>query len=176
MLASLWGVALLTWAPLMIEIGLAASLLLAQRRRWRLFVAGALFHLSIAVMTAIWSFALAMIGGLVVLCLPLGSHLHVTVPEAVRGLLRQGTAVPELPAGADSGAKPEAEYERTTPRHASSPPTGPSAPVGWQPGRLRPAAPDPDPLTRCDRQLTGPRTDREAVRGPCGATGGDEIS
>ncbi|MYX17559.1 HTTM domain-containing protein [Streptomyces sp. SID8374] len=129
-LASPWGVALLTWAPLMIEIGLAASLLLAQRWRWRLFAAGVLFHLSIAVMMGLWSFALAMIGGLVVLCFPLGSHLHVTVPEAVRGALRRGTAVPELTAGADSGAKPEAEYERTTPRHASSASPGPSAPVG----------------------------------------------
>ncbi|WP_331254334.1 sporulation-delaying protein SdpB family protein [Streptomyces halstedii] len=143
-LASPLGVALLTWVPLVIEIGLAASLLLAQRWRWRLFAAGVLFHLSIAVMMGLWSFALAMIGGLVVLCLPLGSHLHVTLPEAVRGMAgRRGTAAPNLPAGTEGGANREAEdakdakdakdaeYEREPVRHASSAgPSGPSAPAG----------------------------------------------
>ncbi|MFF9347418.1 sporulation-delaying protein SdpB family protein [Streptomyces sp. NPDC014734] len=107
-LASPLGVALLTWVPLVIEIGLAASLLLAQRWRWRLFAAGVLFHLSIAVMMGLWSFALAMIGGLVVLCFPLGAHLNVTVPEAVRGLLRRGTAAPDPATGKDDGAEPDA--------------------------------------------------------------------
>ncbi|AEN14050.1 hypothetical protein GTW44_19105 [Streptomyces sp. SID8360] len=130
-LASPLGVALLTWVPLLIEIGLAASLLLAQRWRWRLFAAGVLLHLSIAVMMGLWSFALAMIGGLVVLCFPLGSHLHVTPPEAVRELLRRGTAAPALAAVKDDAVEPEARDEQEPPRHASpSAPPGPSAPVG----------------------------------------------
>ncbi|MFD6532732.1 sporulation-delaying protein SdpB family protein [Streptomyces sp. NPDC060184] len=103
-LASTAGVALLTWIPLAIEISLAASLLLAQRWRWRVFAAGVLFHLSIAVMMGLWSFALAMIGGLVILCFPLGSHLDVTPPRAVRRMLRRNTdAHPDLPAPAADG-------------------------------------------------------------------------
>ncbi|MFI0719536.1 sporulation-delaying protein SdpB family protein [Streptomyces sp. NPDC021224] len=93
-LASPTGVALLIWTPLVIEIGLAASLLLAQRWRWRVFAAGVLFHLSIAVMMGLWSFALAMIGGLVVLCFPLGSHLSVTPPQIARKILRRPATPP----------------------------------------------------------------------------------
>ncbi|MFE4450042.1 sporulation-delaying protein SdpB family protein [Streptomyces sp. NPDC056796] len=133
-LASPLGVALLTWVPLVIEMGLAASLLLAQRWRWRLFAAGVLFHLSIAVMMGLWSFALAMIGGLVVLCFPLGSHLDVTPPEAVRAVFRRNTGATDRPEGAGDGAKPEAEDGQEPfgpPVPAGSPGTpGPSAPAG----------------------------------------------
>ncbi|MXG29069.1 hypothetical protein GRQ63_25985 [Streptomyces sp. YIM 132580] len=123
-LASPWGVALLTWAPLAIEIGLAASLLLAQRHRWYLLAAGVLLHLSIAVMMGLWSFALAMIGGLVVLCFPLGSHFHVTLPEPVRRAFRRPAPAPGPPAGADDGAqpRPDGEREPVPARHAPSAP------------------------------------------------------
>ncbi|MFE4690166.1 sporulation-delaying protein SdpB family protein [Streptomyces sp. NPDC056749] len=130
-LASPTGVALLTWVPLAIEFGLAASLLLAQRLRLRLFAAGVLFHLSIAVMMGLWSFALAMIGGLVVLCLPLGSHLEVTLPGTVRRMLRPGTVDPDLPAGKGDGVERDAEDGQEPLEKASASGTsGPSVPAG----------------------------------------------
>ncbi|WP_103501958.1 sporulation-delaying protein SdpB family protein [Streptomyces sp. SM14] len=75
MLALPVGVAVLTWLPLFVEIALAACLLVRQRLRYWLLAAGVGFHLSIAVMMGLWSFAFAMWGGLVLLCLPLGAHL-----------------------------------------------------------------------------------------------------
>ncbi|MGW2473200.1 sporulation-delaying protein SdpB family protein [Streptomyces sp. NPDC001665] len=104
LLASPLGVALLTWTPLAIEIGLAASLLLAQHWRWRLLAAGVLFHLSIAAMMGLWSFALAMIGGLVLLCSPLGSQLHVTLPKSLQPGLRRSAATPNSAPGRDDRA------------------------------------------------------------------------
>ncbi|MDH6229325.1 MULTISPECIES: sporulation-delaying protein SdpB family protein [Streptomyces] len=71
------GVALLTWTPLAIEISLVLSPLLPPRLRWWVMGAGFLFHLGIALMMGLWSFALAMSGGILVLCLPLGSALHI---------------------------------------------------------------------------------------------------
>lgn len=81
------GVAMITWVPLFIEISLAATLLLPQRVRWGLLAAGLGFHLCIAVMMGLWSFSMSMWGGLLLLCLPLGSslsrrHTSATVPEA----------------------------------------------------------------------------------------------
>ncbi|GGP53042.1 sporulation-delaying protein SdpB family protein [Streptomyces sindenensis] len=70
------GVAALTWVPLFIELGLALALLLPRRGRLYLLAAGFLFHLSIALMMGLWSFAFAMWAGLVLLCLPLGAHLR----------------------------------------------------------------------------------------------------
>ncbi|WPO76203.1 sporulation-delaying protein SdpB family protein [Streptomyces sp. KN37] len=70
-----WGVALMTWVPLFIEIALAAALLLPQRLRYTVMSAGLLFHFSIGMMMGLWSFALAMAGGLVVLCLPAGAAI-----------------------------------------------------------------------------------------------------
>ncbi|MFD7510232.1 hypothetical protein ACFV5N_12950 [Streptomyces sp. NPDC059853] len=62
--------------PLLIEISLAATLLIPQRYRWHLLIAGLSFHLCIATMMGLWSFALTMWGGLFLLCLPLGGSLH----------------------------------------------------------------------------------------------------
>ncbi|MBB1262015.1 sporulation-delaying protein SdpB family protein [Streptomyces alkaliterrae] len=70
-----WGVAALTWLPLVVEMLLCASLLLPQRVRWHVMWAGLFFHLMIAVVMGLWSFALAMSGGVVLLCAPLGAHL-----------------------------------------------------------------------------------------------------
>lgn len=71
------GVALMTWVPLVIELSLAISLLLPQRQRWWVMSAGLFFHLSIALIMGLWSFALAMAGGILVLCQPLGGSIHV---------------------------------------------------------------------------------------------------
>ncbi|MDX3853408.1 sporulation-delaying protein SdpB family protein [Streptomyces sp. AK02-01A] len=80
----LW-VALLTWVPLLIELSLAASLLLPLKVRKVLLVVGLAFHLSIAVMTGLWSFAAAMWGGLALLCLPLGTSLSLRKAHAPTG-------------------------------------------------------------------------------------------
>ncbi|MFE4589581.1 sporulation-delaying protein SdpB family protein [Streptomyces laurentii] len=66
------GVALMTWLPLVIELSLAAALLLPQKVRWILLPVGILFHLGIAVVMGLWSFALAMSAGLLFLLAPLG--------------------------------------------------------------------------------------------------------
>lgn len=80
------GTALVTWVPLLIEISLAATLLLPQRARWALLTAGIAFHLSTAVLMGLWSFALSMCGGLVLLCVPLGGTLYrPQTPPAERG-------------------------------------------------------------------------------------------
>ncbi|MET7852278.1 sporulation-delaying protein SdpB family protein [Streptomyces avermitilis] len=68
------GVAAMTWGPLILEIALAAALLMPQRVRWMLLPAGILFHLSIAVVMGLWSFAIAMWAGLLLLLAPLGHH------------------------------------------------------------------------------------------------------
>ncbi|MFJ1845512.1 hypothetical protein [Streptomyces sp. NPDC088146] len=73
--------ALMTWLPLVIEGSLAVSLLLPQRLRWWTPGAGLLFHLLIALMMGLWSFALAMAGGILVLCLPLGSTIRLHADE-----------------------------------------------------------------------------------------------
>ncbi|MET9763122.1 hypothetical protein ABZ016_29465 [Streptomyces sp. NPDC006372] len=77
------GVAAMTWGPLALEIALAAALLMPQRVRWMLLPAGILFHLSIAVVMGLWSFALAMWAGLLLLLSPLGHD-----PD-FKGLLRR---------------------------------------------------------------------------------------
>ncbi|MCL8015167.1 sporulation-delaying protein SdpB family protein [Streptomyces sp. AS02] len=66
------GVAAMTWGPLVIEIALAAALLMPQKVRWILLPAGVLLHLSIAVVMGLWSFAFAMWAGLLLLLAPLG--------------------------------------------------------------------------------------------------------
>ncbi|MEW2299147.1 sporulation-delaying protein SdpB family protein [Streptomyces sp. NPDC006655] len=76
-LANPVGVAALTWTPLFIEISLSAALLVPQRVRYVLLAAGMSFHLCIAVMMGLWSFALAMWAGLLLLCLPLGGELRM---------------------------------------------------------------------------------------------------
>nr|WTB09143.1 HTTM domain-containing protein [Streptomyces antimycoticus] len=79
-LANPIGVAALTWIPLFIEISLAATLLVSQRARYVLLMAGVGFHLCIAVMMGLWSFALAMWAGILLLCLPLGGELRKREP------------------------------------------------------------------------------------------------
>ncbi|MBH1938633.1 HTTM domain-containing protein [Streptomyces sp. AV19] len=71
------GVGLMTWVPLVIELSLAICLLLPQRLRWWVMNAGLFFHLSIALVMGLWSFALAMAAGILVLCQPLGGSIHI---------------------------------------------------------------------------------------------------
>jgi antimicrobial peptide system SdpB family protein len=81
------GVAAMTWGPLVLELALAAALLMPQRVRWMLLPAAVLFHLSIAVTMGLWSFAFAMWAGLLLLLAPLGHDpdikqlLRRTTPE-----------------------------------------------------------------------------------------------
>ncbi|MFJ5803713.1 sporulation-delaying protein SdpB family protein [Streptomyces decoyicus] len=70
------GVALMTWVPLVIELSLAVALLLPQRYRYWAMWLGFFFHLCIASVMGLWSFALAMAAGITVLCMPLGSHIR----------------------------------------------------------------------------------------------------
>ncbi|MER5938256.1 sporulation-delaying protein SdpB family protein [Streptomyces sp. NPDC001928] len=86
------GVAAMTWGPLVLEIALAAALLMPQKVRWILLAAGVLFHLSIAVVMGLWSFAFAMWAGLLLLLAPLGHD-----PDLARILraLRRRTRTPE---------------------------------------------------------------------------------
>ncbi|MFJ6783215.1 sporulation-delaying protein SdpB family protein [Streptomyces yangpuensis] len=78
------GVAALTWGPLVLEIVLAAALLLPQRVRWMLLPAGVLFHLGIAVVMGLWSFAFAMWAGLLLLLTPYGHDPRLALPRRRR--------------------------------------------------------------------------------------------
>ncbi|MCH0541064.1 HTTM domain-containing protein [Streptomyces sp. MUM 203J] len=77
------GVAAMTWLPLVVELSLAASLLMPQKVRWRLLPFGVLLHLTIAITMGLWSFAFAMWAGLLLLLAPLGHDPDIT------GLLRR---------------------------------------------------------------------------------------
>ncbi|MGW2703535.1 sporulation-delaying protein SdpB family protein [Streptomyces sp. NPDC001340] len=101
------GVAVMTWAPLFLELSLAAALLLPQKVRWMLLPAGVLFHLGIAVVMGLWSFALAMWAGLFLLLAPLGHDPDVT--GLARSLLRSRTRTTATPSGT-----PEAKSEAVT--------------------------------------------------------------
>lgn len=84
------GVAAMTWGPLLLEIALAAALLMPQRVRWMLLPAGILFHLGIAIVMGLWSFAIAMWAGLLLLLSPLGHDPDFK--QLLRGASRQPTA------------------------------------------------------------------------------------
>lgn len=68
------GVAALSWLPIALELALAASPLMSQRARWVLLPLGIAFHLGIALLMGLWSFALAMGAGLFLLLSPVGHH------------------------------------------------------------------------------------------------------
>ncbi|MFE7933361.1 sporulation-delaying protein SdpB family protein [Streptomyces sp. NPDC057456] len=88
------GVAAMTWGPLVLELALAAALLMPQKVRWALLPAGVLFHLCIAVVMGLWSFALAMCAGLLLLLTPFGHD-----PDFARMLRRttRQSAIPQPP-------------------------------------------------------------------------------
>ncbi len=80
------GVALVTWAPLMIELALALAILLGPRKKRVLLVTGIAFHGTIAVTMGLVSFALAMTGALLLYLLPVGSHIAArgTPPDVAK--------------------------------------------------------------------------------------------
>lgn len=94
------GVAAMTWGPLVLEIALAAALLMPQRVRWMLLPAGILFHLFIAVVMGLWSFAIAMWAGLLLLLSPLGHD-----PDFKRLLRRASRQPTESQARSDESAE-----------------------------------------------------------------------
>ncbi|WP_061918936.1 sporulation-delaying protein SdpB family protein [Streptomyces bungoensis] len=89
------GVAIMTWLPLVLELSLAAALLLPQKVRWMLLPAGILFHLGIAVVMGLWSFALAMWAGLLLLLAPLGHDPDLA--WLIRPRARTTASQPERP-------------------------------------------------------------------------------
>lgn len=71
--ATSWGVLLMTWIPILIEFTLAISLVMSPRvRRWLLPI-GVVFHVSIGIVMGLGSFSLVMIGALILLLLPVGA-------------------------------------------------------------------------------------------------------
>jgi len=68
----------LTWTPLAIEFALAISILLRPAYRWFLLPAGVALHLCIAMTMGLWSFAVTMMGAIVLLLVPPGTHLRDT--------------------------------------------------------------------------------------------------
>ena len=64
------GVALLTWTPIALELALATSILMSPRARRILLPVGISFHLAIAAMMGLVSFAFSMIAALILLLWP----------------------------------------------------------------------------------------------------------
>jgi sporulation delaying protein B len=65
-----FGAAVMTWGPIALELALALSLLMAVRARRTLLVLGISFHLAIAAMMGLVSFALSMVAALILLLRP----------------------------------------------------------------------------------------------------------
>ncbi|CAM5320440.1 sporulation-delaying protein SdpB family protein [Streptomyces abikoensis] len=99
------GIAALTWLPIALELALAASPLMSQRARWMLLPLGVAFHLGIAVLMGLWSFALAMGAGLLLLLGPVGHHFPFLSPD--RSRKKKTSSCAPAPPGDDSPATPE---------------------------------------------------------------------
>ncbi|MEU1372201.1 sporulation-delaying protein SdpB family protein [Streptomyces triculaminicus] len=78
------GVAALTWLPIALELALAASPVMSQRARWILLPLGIAFHLGIAALMGLWSFAFAMWAGLFLLLSPVGHSFPLLSPDRSR--------------------------------------------------------------------------------------------
>ena len=63
-LSNPYGVALLTWGTMLLEITLFCAILMSKRSRYILFILGLLFHLSIIVIHGLFSFFISMSAGL----------------------------------------------------------------------------------------------------------------
>ncbi|MFG2177811.1 sporulation-delaying protein SdpB family protein [Streptomyces abikoensis] len=120
------GVAALTWLPIALELALAASPLMSQRARWVLLPLGISFHLGIAVLMGLWSFALAMGAGLFLLLSPIGHSFPLLSPD--RSQKKQTPSCAPASSGGPSPATPE-------PATPSSPatPTSPTSPRPFVP-------------------------------------------
>lgn len=71
------GVALVTWAPLAIELAIALAILMGARAKRVLLFTGIAFHGVIALTMGLVSFAFAMTGALLLYLLPTGTHIDV---------------------------------------------------------------------------------------------------
>lgn len=69
--------ALLTWGTLVLELLLAVGLLLPERARQRVLLAGIAFHSAIAITMGLVSFGLAMFGALILYLRPVDQPLHL---------------------------------------------------------------------------------------------------
>lgn len=98
------GIAALTWLPIALELALAASPLMSQRARWVLLPLGIAFHLGIAVLMGLWSFALAMWAGLFLLLSPIGHSFPALSTN--RSEKRQTPSCAPASPGDDSPATP----------------------------------------------------------------------
>lgn len=67
-----WVLAGATWGPVLLELALGLSLVLPRASRRILLVLGVGFHLGIAILMGLWSFAFVMTGGLLLLLAPRG--------------------------------------------------------------------------------------------------------
>ncbi|TFD85084.1 hypothetical protein E3T61_18335 [Cryobacterium lactosi] len=91
-------VAAVTWGTLLLEFFLGISIFIPRKYRLVLLPLGVAFHLGIAVLMGLWSFAFAMWGGLILLLWPEGNLLEL-VKKLARTALRQrrlGSSSPAL--------------------------------------------------------------------------------
>ncbi|UQI46482.1 hypothetical protein M1P56_20080 [Streptomyces sp. HU2014] len=90
------GIAALTWLPVALELALAAALLMPQRRRWALLPLGIAFHLGIAVLMGLWSFAFAMWAGLFLLLTPIGHSFPFRASSRSRKTTTPSVSAPPI--------------------------------------------------------------------------------
>jgi antimicrobial peptide system SdpB family protein len=89
------GVALLTWAPLVLEFTLAIAIVLRPPAKRVLLVLGIGFHSTIALTMGLVSFDFAMSGALLLYLLPIGHHLRrPAVWDEWAGRIRVAVAKP----------------------------------------------------------------------------------
>ena len=91
-------VAAVTWGTLLLEFFLGISIFLPRKYRRVLLPLGVAFHLGIAVLMGLWSFAFAMWGGLILLLWPEGNLLQSVKKFAGTALRqrREGSFSPAL--------------------------------------------------------------------------------
>lgn len=89
------GVALLTWSVLLLEFLLGISMLLARSARTPLLWGGILFHLGIAILFGLWSFAIVMFAALILLLKPtINDNVHMSGQHRVNVLKRSTQPLP----------------------------------------------------------------------------------
>ena len=67
----------MTWGSIALEVALAAGLVLPRKSSRPLLIIGIVFHLIIALVFDLWSFALAMIAALILYLRPADETLRV---------------------------------------------------------------------------------------------------
>jgi antimicrobial peptide system SdpB family protein len=77
MLTNPYGVVVLTWGTLVLELLLFMGLVVEKKHRWKLLWLGIFFHAGIAVVHGLISFVLAMWAGLILFLRPMGEEFRV---------------------------------------------------------------------------------------------------